>query len=162
MRTPQTVLFTLLLALGMLPRAMAQSEAAALPYPGRETPPAIDRGEFTESDAPSISVTLALRLPDLNGAEGLLKSLSTPGDAQFHQFLTPEQFAARFAPASADIAKVIATLGKYGLAVQPATATTLKVTGAPAALERTFSVTLHRYEVPRARQRPRLYLSCAP
>jgi subtilase family serine protease len=119
-----------------------------LPYPNAATPAAIDLGEFTESDTMPISVTIALSLPDLPAAESLLKSLYTPGDPQFHQFLTADQFVARFAPADADVAKVIAALAKYGLAAQQTTATTLKVTGLPTDMERAFSVSLHSYEVP--------------
>jgi subtilase family serine protease len=149
MRIPKAGLLMLLLVLGILPSAMAQTEAAAVPYPNAATPKAIDVGEFTALSATTpISVTLALRLTDLNAAESLLKSLHTPGDAQFHQFLTADQFVARFAPATANVAKVIAYLEKYGLTAQQTTATTLKVTGLPADMEHFFSVSLHSYEVP--------------
>ena len=66
----------------------------------------------------------------------------------FTSFLPRTEFAARFAPADADVAKVIAALAKYGLTAQQTTATTLKVTGLPADMERAFSVSLHSYEVP--------------
>ena len=148
MRTPTTGFLALFLVVGMLPSAKAQTEVAALPYPNAATPPAIDLGAFTESDTIPIAVTIALRWPDLNGAESLLQSLYTPSDSQYHQFLTADQFVARFAPADADVAKVMAALAKYGLAAQQITATTLKVTGRPADIERAFSVSLHRYEVP--------------
>ena len=136
----------MLLFLGMLPSAMAQSQAAAVPYPSAVTPKAVDVGELPGT-AP-ISITLALSLTDRDGAESLLKSLYAPGDSQFHQFLTAEQFVARFAPADADVAKIVAALAKYGLTAQRTTATTLKVTGLPADIERAFSVSLHGYEVP--------------
>src|ERR1039457_4328589 len=114
--------------------AMAMSAArAALPYPDAATPKAIDVGALEEqSGATPLSITVALRLPNLNEAENLLKPLSTPGDPQFHQVLPADQFGARFAPASADVAKVIAALAKYGLAAEQTTATTLQVTGSPA------------------------------
>lgn len=148
MRIFKAVLLAVFLVLGAFPSAMAQTEPTAVPYPSASTPAAIDRGEFTESDTTPISVTLTLSLTDRNAAESLLKSLNTPGDPLFHQFLTADQFAARFAPAQADVAKVIASLAKYGLTAQQTTATTLQVTGLPAALERAFSVSLHNYEVP--------------
>ena len=149
MRMAKTAFMLLFLALGMVPSALAQTEGAALPYPRAGTPRPIDRGEFTaESETTRVSVTLALGLPDLKAAESLMKSLYAPGDAQFHRFLTPAEFAARFAPADADVAKVIAALEKYGLKAQRTTATTLKVTGLSADVERAFSVSLHSYEVP--------------
>jgi len=142
------VLFVTLGALAMSAAAIGAARAA-LPYPDAATPKAIDVGALeVQSGATPLSITVALRLSNLNEAENLLKSLSTPGNPQFHQFLTADQFVARFAPASADVAKVIATLNKYGLTVERTTATTLKVTGLPADMERAFAVSLHSFEVP--------------
>jgi len=45
-----------------------------------------------------ISITIALGLPNLGDAEELLQQINTPRSAQFHQFLSPDEFAARFAP----------------------------------------------------------------
>jgi kumamolisin len=150
MRTSRIGFLMLFLVLGVLPSAMAQTAAhAALPYPDAATPTAIDLGELKAQSATTpISITIALRLAKLNEAEDLLKALHTPGDPQFHQFLTAKQFVARFSPANADVAKVIAALAKYGLTAERTTATTLKVTGLPADLERAFAVSLHSYEVP--------------
>ena len=122
MRTSYKGLLSLSLALGMLPCAMAQTSAVAggqhagVPYPNRATPKAVDLGSLHAlSGATPISVTITLGLPRLAEAEDLLKSINTPGDPQYHEFLTAEQFAARFAPADADVAKVMASLAKYGL-----------------------------------------------
>jgi subtilase family serine protease len=110
--------------------------------------PAVDRGPLVVLDGTTpISVTIALALPALNDAVKLQEALYTPGDPQFHQFLTADQFVARFAPTGAGIAKVIAALARFRLAAEKTTATTLKVTGMPADMERAFSVSLHRYEV---------------
>jgi len=150
----KTGILMMCLVLGMLPNAMAQTASvataphAALPYPTPATPTALDLGPLTaQSGATPISITIALRLTQLNEAEKLLQSVSTPGDPQFRQFLTAAQFAARFAPNDAEVARIIAALAKYGLAAQRTTATTLKVTGLPADMERAFAVSLHRYEV---------------
>jgi kumamolisin len=150
MRTWKARSLMFLLVYGLFSSAMGETAAqTALPYPTAKTPGAIDRGAFTaESGTTPISITIALRLRDLDDAENLLKALHTPGDPHFHQFLTAKQFVARFAPRDADVAKVIAVLGKYGLTIKRATATTLKVTGLPADMERAFSVSLHNYEVP--------------
>ena len=131
------------------PHAWAQNLGrAALPYPTAETPAAIDRGELkSETGDTPMTVTVALRLPSIEEAEAMMKSLHTPGDPQFHKFLTAEQFTARFAPKDANIAQVIAAFGKYGLVAERTSATTLKVTGSPASMERAFAVSLHNYEV---------------
>jgi kumamolisin len=146
------VVFASLTALLIAAPAFSQSSGradAALPYPTADTPKAIDLGSLkAQSGTTPISVTVALRLPKVNEAENLLKSLNTPGDPQFHQFLTAEQFVARFAPTNADVAKVAAALAKYGLTAERTTATTLKVTGVPADMERAFAVSLHNYQVP--------------
>ena len=143
-------LLTCLLALGVLPSAMAATAAhAAPPYPSAQTPKAVDQGVLGELSASTpISVTVALRLSDVDAAEALLRSLNTPGNPQYHQFLTAEQFVARFAPAKSDVANVVAALSKYGLTVTQTTATTLRATGTPADMERAFAVSLHSYSVP--------------
>jgi kumamolisin len=149
-RTLKTVFGMLLLMLGMVSSAKAQTTThTALPYPTATTPQAIDSGPLTaESGTTPLSITIALRLRDLDQAENLLKALHTPGDPQFHQFLTAKQFVARFAPTDVDVAKVMAALAKYGLTAERTTTTTLKVTGLPGEMERAFSVSLHSYQVP--------------
>jgi kumamolisin len=150
MRTSKAGFLMFFLVLGLFSSAMAEAQQhAALPYPTATTPKSVDRGLLTgEAGATPISITIALHLRDLNQAENLLKALHTPGDPQFHQFLTAQQFVARFAPTDVDVAKVMAALGNYGLTVERTTATTLKVTGLPADMERAFAVSLHSYEVP--------------
>jgi kumamolisin len=142
--------WTCLLALGVLPIAMADTAARAAPLdPSAQTSRALDQGALDQlSAATPISVTVALRLSDVDAAESLLASLNTPGDAQYHQFLTADQFVARFAPSKSDVAKAIAALSRYGLTVTQATATTLHATGLPADMERAFAVSLHSYSVP--------------
>jgi kumamolisin len=112
------------------------------------TPNAVDRGPLDARTATApMSVTVALKLPHLEEAEKLLEALYRPGDPQYHEFLTAEQFVARFAPTDADVAKVVAALAKYGLKSEKTTATTLKVTGLPSDFERTFQISLHSFEV---------------
>ena len=148
MRTWESGFVTSFLVLGLLSGAMAQTTHSAVPYPAKNTPEAIDRGTLAAvSGTTPLSVTIALKLRDQNEAENLLIALHTPGNPQFHQFLTAEQFAARFAPTVADVAKVTAALGRYGLTVQRTTSTTLTATGLPADMEQAFSVSLHSYEV---------------
>ena len=153
MRASRIALVTLLLVPGLvLVPGMVLSAAAQTglrspaPYPTAATPKAIDRGALAETTPISVTVTLKLRDPE--GAESLLKAINTPGDAQFHKFLTADRFAARFAPTQADLAKVAASLSSYGLTVERATAVTLKATGTPADIERAFAVKMHSYEVP--------------
>jgi subtilase family serine protease len=137
-----------LLAIGMVSSAMADTRLTP-PYSDAETPKAMDLGalETLAADTP-IDLTVALRLRNLDAAEEMLVAVSTPGAPQYRQFLTADQFVARFAPTRGDVAKVVASLANYKLAAKQTTATTLKVTGLPADVERAFSVSLHSYQVP--------------
>jgi kumamolisin len=151
MRTWKAGFLMFFLLLGLSSTAMAQtaSRGMPLPFPTAETPKPIDRGELkAEAGTTPISVTIVLSLRSLGEAESFLKALHSPGNPAYHRFLTADEFAARFAPANAEVAKVIASLAKYGLAAERTTATTLKLTGLPADIERAFAVSLHSYEVP--------------
>ncbi len=162
MRTWESGFVTSFVVLGLFSSATAQRTHTAVPYPTKNTPEATDRGRLAaESGTTPLSVTIALKLRDQNEAENLLTALHTPGNPQFHQFLTAEQFASRFAPTNADVAKVTAALGRYGLTAARTTATTLTVRGLPADIEHAFSVSLHSYEVA-ARANVRGYIFHAP
>jgi len=122
---------------------------AGVPYPTAATPKSIDRGLLKSLAGKSeVSVTVVLRLRDPNGAEDLLSALTTPGDPQFHKFLTPQQFAAKFGPSVADVANVISSLKRYGLRVDQVTPLTLRAIGTPANIENAFRVSLHQFDVP--------------
>ncbi|HXC21415.1 MAG TPA: S53 family peptidase [Steroidobacteraceae bacterium] len=104
--------------------------------------PAMDLGAVKDS---TISITVALKLSDLAGAEAMMQRLATPGDPMYLKFLTPEQARTQFGPNEADVQRVIATLSTAGLTVQRATATTLNVTGRPATFEQVFQTRLHQF-----------------
>jgi len=153
-KTVKTAVLLLILALVLVPSAMAQTAAeaqgrTAVPYPTAETPRAVDLGAMTAQPgkAAPMSVTVALSLRNLSEAEELMKEVATPGTAQYHKFLTSDQFVERFAPTAAEVTSAIAALAKYGLVAQRATATTLTVTGMPKNMERAFGVSLHTYQV---------------
>jgi kumamolisin len=150
MKNCTTIFHHLVLALGLTGGLIAGSAAyAGLPYPTAATPRAIDLGELNANASRTpISVTVALSLPRLSDAESLMQALNTPGSTQYRQFLSASEFEARFAPSSASVARVIASLARYGLTSERTTATTLRVTGLPADMERAFTVSLHSYEVP--------------
>jgi subtilase family serine protease len=95
-----------------------------------------------------LSLTITLALPHLAETEDLARAMYTSGDPNYHQFLSAQQFAARFAPSEADFASAIVGLAKYNLSAQKTSASTLHVTGMPADVEKAFSVSLHQFEVP--------------
>ncbi len=127
---------------------LAASSALAGVPPRAQTPKAVDAGPLaTSPEAAAISVTLSMRLRDANGAEDMLRHVTTPGDALYRQYLTPADFNARFGPADSDIAAIRASMARFGLTTQRTSSTTLRVTGAAADIERAFQVSLHRFEV---------------
>jgi kumamolisin len=110
---------------------------------------AVDAGALSAAQANQpISVTIALKLSDLTGAESMMQRLVTPGDAMYHKFLTPAQAEAQFGPNESDVARVIAQLSAAGLAVERTTSTTLTATGKAAALESAFHTSLHQFVMP--------------
>jgi len=139
----------LVLSIGLGTLASASPTGNAVPYPTAETPKAVDLGAIgTLSANTPLTLTVALSLPDGAAAEELLAAVTTPGNSQYHHFLTSDQFVSRFAPAKSAIAKVTAGLTKYNLSVVQTTALTLTVSGLPADVERAFSVSLHGFAVP--------------
>ena len=110
---------------------------------------AVDAGSLSAAQAnQSISVTIALKLSDLAGAESMMQRLVTPGDAMYQKFLTPAQVEAQFGPNESDVARVIAQLSASGLAVERTTSTTLTATGKAAAMEQAFHTSLHQFVMP--------------
>jgi subtilase family serine protease len=126
----------------------AGTSLAGVPYPKRDTPKPVDAGLLDETaGSAKLTVTVMLKLHDPAGAEAFVQHVSTPGDSMYRHYLTPAEFAARFGPTDADVAKVAGALEKFGLSAARVSTTTLHVTGIPADLERAFGVSLHQFNV---------------
>ncbi len=124
------------------------SVIAASPYPTRDTPAAKDMGPITaKSTMSTMTLTLPLKLRDAAGADALLQSISTKSSADYHRFLTPSQFRARFGASDDDVASAVAYFAAQGLKAERVGALSLRVTGSPAKVQRLFKVTLHDYLV---------------
>ena len=116
---------------------------------------AVDIGSLSGVQAGQpISVTIALKLSDLAGAESMMQRLVTPGDAMYGKFLSGAQVEAQFGPNETDVARVIAELTASGLAVQRTTSTTLTATGKPATFEQAFHTSLHQFVMPATLKHP--------
>jgi kumamolisin len=127
---------------------LAFTSAGAAPSSSNTAAPK-DLGALTDQVATDeVTVTLPLRMRNAAAAESLLAELSLQGGPQFHQFLTPAQFRALFAPSDQDVATVAAHLSVYGLSTERSGALALKVSGTAANMERAFQVSLHEYEAP--------------
>jgi kumamolisin len=148
MKTLKTGLFALLLT-AALPLIHGQGpRPAARPYPDASTPKPVDVGSLSElSGTTPISLTISLGLRDAEAAERLMTAIQTPGDSEYHHFLTRSEFASKFGPTQEEVDHVLTSLRARGLAAERATTTTLKVTGLPADVERAFGVSLRSYKI---------------
>src|SRR5271154_5838005 len=68
----------------------------------------------------TITITVALKLNDLAGAEDMMRRMSTRGDPLFQQFLSPDQALAKFGPSQATVDTVTSQLRLAGLSVERA------------------------------------------
>ncbi len=95
--------------------------------------------------APNTLVDFEVLLPLHNQAdmEALMQAQQTPGSPQYHVWLTPAQFAARFGPPAADVANVKAALQQAGLNITMARARSFHVVGDAAHVGAMLHTTLH-------------------
>ena len=79
----------------------------------------------------------------------LLAAQQTPGSPSYHQWLTPQQFGARFGLSAADLAQLTAWLTAQGLTVTEVSpsSTSVSVSGTVAQLQSAFSTSIHSLTV---------------
>ena len=79
----------------------------------------------------------------------LLKAQQDPGSPQYHQWLTPDQFAARFGMADSDLEKVQGWLERQGFAIDSTNRSrnAIHYSGSVAQIEQAFSTQMHYYNV---------------
>jgi uncharacterized protein (TIGR03437 family) len=79
----------------------------------------------------------------------LLKDQQTAGSANYHRWLTPEQYAERFGASDADIAKITTWLESQGLSIASVGRghSSISVNGTAAQVEAAFQIELHQYSV---------------
>ena len=79
----------------------------------------------------------------------LLAAQQDPASPEFHNWLTPEQFAERFGPGPGDIAKIAAWLEEQGFTVHSVAASRnwIGFSGTAEIAQRAFGVEIHRFTV---------------
>lgn len=92
------------------------------------------------------SVTFEVFLPLRNGAalDALLADQQNPNSPNYHQWLTPAQFADRFGPALQDRQAAEAALTSQGFAITANHTRSFQVSGTVAAVQRAFGSSLSR------------------
>lgn len=101
----------------------------------------------------SIHLSIALRSRDAAGLQSFATAVSTPGSSVFHDYLSVEQFAARYGATDTGIAAVKSELRSAGLSVgQPmANHLTLDASGTAAQVQSAFSTVLSQVTLPSGR-----------
>ena len=87
---------------------------------------------------------------DEKGLDDLLAELYDPASTNYHRYLSPDEFTARFGPTPAEYQKVIEFARTNGLTITATQATrlVLDVQGSAADVQRAFHVTLLSYRHP--------------
>lgn len=106
------------------------------------------RGATDSGAAPAAAiqqVTLVLALRDPAGLARLTAAQITPGDSDYHRWLTPAQFTARFAPSQASVDAAKAFAAAHGLAVTSVSTnrTLVALSGTTAQVGNAFGVVEH-------------------
>ncbi len=139
-----------LLHLSMVPLSAANNRLA----PG-QVPAVVARGQLAPLGrlAATNELRLALGLPlrHREALTNLLAALYDPAGPEYHHYLTPAEFTARFGPTEQDYAAVIAFARANGLKMTAThgNRTLVDVTGRVADVERAFQVRLQRYRHPK-------------
>ena len=97
-----------------------------------------------------LHLAIGLPLRNQSALDELLRQLYDPASPNFHQFITPQEFAARFGPTEADYAAVKKFAETNGFAITGThpNRVVLDVVGGVTDVERTFGVRLRTYRHP--------------
>jgi subtilase family serine protease len=100
-------------------------------------------------DSERVRIALFLSFRDIDGLKSLVAAVSTPGSAQYRQYLTPDEFRARFAPDPAQVKLVQETLKSLGFKIEstPKSGIFVEASGTVAQVKAAFGVTQKLYSV---------------
>ena len=98
----------------------------------------------------NLFLTIGLPLRNEAALDELLRQLYDPGSANFHKFITPQEFTERFGPAEQDYQAVIHFAEANGLTVAGThpNRVVLDVEGSVSDIERAFQITLRTFRHP--------------
>jgi hypothetical protein len=112
-------------------------------------PSAIDTGPVPSSQRLSLTLTLAPSAAQAAALDRYLSELTTASSPNFHHWLTPQQFAATYAPAPDRIAAASSWLAAEGLSVDAVSPSgmRLSVSGFAARVEAAFATKLDTFQI---------------
>lgn len=153
------ILFSFASMLGSSQQASAQKQSTAAAVPNQavvsqsNTPREVTTGAAQLMGAynPSAKLRLAIGLnpPHMAEEEDFLKQLQDRNSPNFHKYLTPEEWNARFAPSEADEQAVVDWATQQGLTITARYPNRLMVNveGTVDAIQKAFRVTINSYQV---------------
>ncbi len=131
----------------------ASAEAMLQPRSVGDLPPLLSvsilQGAYVKTRTLHMSIGLVLRNQDQLSA--LLQSLYNPSSPNYHQYLTPDQFAQRFDPTVEQRQAVINYLSRQGFSVTQVYPNLIDFSGSVSLAERVFGVTINDYLGPDGR-----------
>jgi hypothetical protein len=110
---------------------------------------AVDVGPVPSSQRISLTFTLAPTAAQSTALDQYLNDLVTPSSPNYHQWLTPQQFAASYGVGSDQIAAASAWLTSQGLSVDAISPSGMRVSvsGFALQIETAFATTLHTFQL---------------
>ncbi len=113
--------------------------------------PLVAQAQLLQAASPGQQLNLSLGLQPRNAAalNSLLASLYDPQSPQYHQYLTPDQFEALFAPAPDQAQQVVSYLQSAGMTVTSIAPNNLLIdaTASVAQADSAFSTTINNYQL---------------
>ncbi|MGW4563009.1 S53 family peptidase [Streptomyces sp. NPDC004561] len=139
----------------------AAQAASTTSVPG-SVPPVVHTLPVASAAPSSQQLTVQVWLkPDLAGAAAFADAVSTPGSGEFHHYLSPDAYTARFAPSRARARALAGWLSAKGLTkVNVGSGRDyVSATGPVAKVQSAFRVRINKYRVNDAHGRPTLIQS---
>jgi subtilase family serine protease len=113
--------------------------------------PLVAQAQLLQVASPGQQLNLSLGLQPRNTAalNSLLSSLYDPQSPQYHQYLTPDQFEALFAPTPDSVQQVVSYLQSVGMTVTSIAPNNLLIdaTSSVAQADQAFSTTINNYQL---------------
>ncbi len=103
---------------------------------------------------PGITLVFSRSAQQQKDLDQLLAQQTDPSSPLFHHWLTPAGFAARFAPAPADIATTQAWLRSHGFTIDSVGADRITFSGTAAQVHQAFGAELHHFLSPARQGKP--------
>ncbi|MBD8881239.1 S8/S53 family peptidase [Rhodanobacter sp. 7MK24] len=105
-------------------------------------------GNLPATELMSIDVVLPVR--DQAGLDQFVANVSNPNSLQYRQYVTPQEFTARFGPVQSDYETVKNYLAKYGFTIIGGSLDSMDIraVGPVSSVEAAFNVKMHTYQHP--------------